>query len=168
VSDTYESSLQQPLSVGVGLSLERNDLWEVALDGYYSPYSGMKYEENVDYNIFGTSALRYGSNYRIALGGEWKGDQNASSYWSRIGISAGFYYNSGRLALELVDGTGYHLNEGGGGMGFSLPMRKGKSVLRLSLAYSSFGNIDLLRRDVFTVGISIGSCERWFSKRKYN
>ena len=168
VSDTYESSLQQPLSVGVGLSLERNDLWEVALDGYYSPYSGMKYEENVDYNIFGTSALRYGSNYRIALGGEWKGDQNASSYWSRIGISAGFYYNSGRLALELVDGTGYHLNEVGGGMDFSLPMRKGKSVLRLSLAYSSFGNIDLLRRDVFTVGISIGSCERWFSKRKYN
>ncbi len=168
VSDTYESDLHQPLSVGVGLALERNDLWEVALDGYYAPYSGMKYEENADYSIFGSSALRYGSNYRIALGGEWKGDQNASSYWSRIGISAGVYYNSGRLALELADGTAYNLNEMGGGMGFSLPMRKGKSVLTLSMAYSSFGNIDLLRRDVFTLGLSIGSCERWFSKRKYN
>lgn len=168
VSDTYESNLYQPLSVGVGVALERNDLWQVALDGYYSPYSGMKYEENAEYNIFGTSALRYHSNYRIALGGEWKGDMNASSYWSRIGISAGLYYNSSRLALELADGAGYGLNEIGGGMGFSLPMRKGKSVLTLSLSYSSFGNTDLLRRDVFTVGLSMGSCERWFSKRKYN
>ena len=56
----------------------------------------------------------------------------------------------------------------GGGLGFALPMRKGRSVLTLSVAYSSFGNLDLLRRDVFTVGLSIGSCERWFAKRKYN
>lgn len=168
VSDTYESALSQPLSMGVGLAFERNELWEVAIDGYYSPYSGMKYEENTENNIFGASALSYAPNYRIALGGEWKGDMGASSYWKRIGISAGMYYNSGRLALELIDGTQYNLNEVGGGMGFSLPMRKGKSVLTLSLAYSSFGNIDLLRRDVFTVGLSIGSCERWFSKRKYN
>ena len=168
VSDTYESELLQPLAVGVGLALERNERWEVALDGYYSPYSGMKYVENSQNNIFGTSALRYGSNYRIALGGEWKGDQGSSSYWSRIGISAGLFYNSGRLSLELTDGTAYRLDEVGGGMGFTLPMRKGKSVLTLSLAYSSFGNVDLLRRDVFTVGISVGSCERWFSKRKYN
>lgn len=168
VSDTYESDLHQPLSVGLGLALERNDLWQVALDGYYAPYSGMKYEENGNYNIFGTSALRYADNYRIALGGEWKGDMNAASYWSRIGISAGLYYNSGRLAIELADGTAYSLNEVGGGMGITLPMRKGKSALTLSLAYSSFGNISLLRRDIFTMGISIGSCERWFSKRKYN
>jgi hypothetical protein len=47
-------------------------------------------------------------------------------------------------------------------------MRKGRSVLTLSVAYSSFGNLDLLRRDVFTVGLSVGSCERWFAKRKYN
>ncbi len=168
VSDTYESDLRQPLSVGVGLALERNDLWQVALDGYYSPYSGMKYQENAQYNIFGTSALRYHSNYRVALGGEWKGDMNASSYWPRIGISAGLYYNSSRLALELSDGTSYNLNEVGGGMGLSLPMRKGKSVLTLSLSYSSFGNIDLLRHDVFMVGLSMSSCERWFSKKKYN
>jgi hypothetical protein len=93
---------------------------------------------------------------------------NAASYWSRIGISAGLYYHSGRLAIELADGTAYSLNEVGGGMGITLPMRKGKSALTLSLAYSSFGNISLLRRDIFTMGISIGSCERWFSKRKYN
>ena len=56
----------------------------------------------------------------------------------------------------------------GGGLGFSLPMRKGRSVLTLALGYSSFGNRELLRRDCLTLGLTIGSCERWFVKRKYN
>jgi hypothetical protein len=165
--NSYLSQLEQPLTIGVGLSLERNNLWEVAIDGYYAPYSGQRYIENPDYNIFGTSALREHPNYRIALGGEWKGDADAGSYWKRIGISAGVYYNSGRLALEVANQL-YTLDEIGGGMGFCLPMRKGRSVLTLSLGYASFGNTELLRRDCLTFGLTIGSCERWFVKRKYN
>ena len=166
-SNRYTSQLEQPLTVGLGLALERNDRWQVAIDGYYAPYSGLRYEENPDYNIFGSSALRQQTNYRLALGGEWKGDADAASYWRRIGISGGIYYNNGRLALE-VDNHSYTLNEIGGGLGFSLPMRKGRSVLTLALGYSSFGNRELLRRDCLTLGLTIGSCERWFVKRKYN
>ncbi|MBR3489653.1 MAG: hypothetical protein IKH33_10085 [Bacteroidales bacterium] len=165
--NNYLSQLEQPLAIGVGLSLERNNLWEVAVDGYYAPYSGQRYIENPDYNIFGSSALREHPNYRIAFGGEWKGDADAGSYWKRIGISAGAYYNSSRLALEVANQL-YTLDEIGGGMGFSLPMRKGRSVLTLSVGYSSFGNTALLRRDCLTFGLTIGSCERWFVKRKYN
>lgn len=167
VSSIYQSVLDQPLSIGFGLALERNERWEVAVDGYYAPYSGLRYVENPEYNIFGESALYEQPNYRIAIGGEWKGDADAGSYWRRIGISGGIYYNNGRLALE-VDGTHYTLNETGCGLGFSLPMRKGRSVLNLSLGYSSFGTTELLRRDCLTIGLSIGSCERWFVKRKYN
>ncbi|MCQ2294289.1 MAG: hypothetical protein MJZ67_01430 [Bacteroidales bacterium] len=166
-SGSYQSLLSQPLTVGLGLALERNELWEVALDGYYSPISGMKYEENSEISIFGNSALRYAQNYRMALGGEWKGISNASSYWQRIGISAGVYYNYGRLAVEVTSGN-YLLNEVGCGLGFNLPMRKGKSALTLALGYSSFGNTELLRRNCLSIGLSIGSCERWFQKRKYN
>ena len=165
--NNFLSQLQQPLALGVGIALERNDRWEIAIDGYYAPYSGLRYTENPDYNIFGTSALREQPNYRLAIGGEWKGVADATNYWKRIGISAGVHYNSGRLTLEVEDQL-YSLNEIGGGIGFSLPMRKGRSVLNLSLGYSSFGNTDLLRRDCLTVGLSIGSCERWFVKRKYN
>ena len=170
-SDTYKSELLQPLAIGVGFGLERNEKWEIDMDGYYSPYSGIQYNEDPNYNLFGTSALRYTPNWRIALGAEWKGDPGASSYWGRIGVSAGVYYNQGRLALAPA-GSGSNettlINETGGGLGFRLPMRKGRSVLMLALGYSSLGTVDLLRRDVFTVGISIGSCERWFVKRKYN
>lgn len=165
--DTYSSTLEQPLTIGGGIALERNDLWEVAVDGYYAPFSGLNYVENTDYNIFGSSSLRSAENWRVSLGGEWKGDASASSYWARIGISAGIYHNHGRLTLDVND-EGYCLNESGVGMGFSLPMRKGRSVLTLSMAYSRFGDISLLRRDCFTMGITIGSCERWFVKKKYN
>ena len=95
------------------------------------------------------------------------GNPDASSYWGRIGVRAGIFCNRGRLALGLGNDE-YSLNEIGGGLGLSLPMRKGRSVLGISLGYSSFGRADLLRRDCLTIGISIGSCERWFSKRKYD
>lgn len=167
--DTYQSTLEQPLQVGLGLSLERNDRWELALDAYYSPYSGIRYEENktLGYQILGSSMLRDEANYRVALGFEWKGNPNASSYWGRIGMSVGMHYNRGRLAVT-VDGQDYTLDQFGGGLGFTLPMRKGKSVLTLSMGYASFGTVDLLRRDVLTFGLGVGSCERWFQKKKYN
>lgn len=170
-SDTYKSTLQQPTTIGAGLALERNNRWEIDVDGYYSPYSGMKYVEDPTYNLFGASALRHAPNYRIALGGEWKGNPGASTYWGRIGITAGIYYNHAKLSLlrsasQDIDPTA--INETGGGVGFRLPMRKGQSLLTVSIGYSSIGTLSLLRRDVVTFGLSIGSCERWFVKRKYN
>lgn len=170
-SDTYKSSLFQPLSIGAGLALERNDRWEVDVDGYYSPYSGLKYEEDPTYNLFGSSALRYTPNYRFAVGGEWKGNPGATTYWGRIGISAGIYYNHAKLALltsASQNSDPMAINETGGGLGFKLPMRKGQSLLTISIGYSSIGTTQLLRRDVLTFGLSVGSCERWFVKRKYN
>ena len=168
-SDTYKSTLRQPLTVGVGLALERNSRWEIDLDGYYSPYSGMEYVEDPQYNLFGTSALRQEPNYRIALGGEWKGNPGASTYWGRIGITAGVYHNHGKLTLQpAASSEPVGINETGCGLGFRFPMRKGRSVLTVNVGYSSMGTADLLRRDVVTFGISVGSCERWFVKRKYN
>jgi len=169
--DTYQSTLEQPFTVGLGLALERNELWQVGVDAYYAPWSGLKYSENSDYSIFGRNAVEYAPNWRLAVGGEWMGDRNATSYWKRIGIRAGAYYNKGRLALNM---SGYeNLDEIGCGLGFALPMRKGRSVLNISMGYSSFGpgvgaDDPSLRRNCFTVGLSVGSCERWFVKRKYN
>ncbi len=67
-----------------------------------------------------------------------------------------------------IDGTDHKLDSWGIGAGISLPMRKGRSLLTLSVGYSSMGDIDILRRDCLTVGIGVSSCERWFTKRKYN
>lgn len=168
-SSTFQSRLTQPLQLGIGLSLERNDRWVVALDGYYSPYGGMRYDECEDlgYEIFGKSSISYVDNYRLAAGFERKGNPSATRYWGRIGLSAGVNYNRGCLAA-MVDGAQQQFDERGMGMGVTLPMRKGKSELVFSVSYSSFGRIDVLRRDVVTFGLSVNSSERWFQKKKYN
>lgn len=163
----FESTLEQPLSIGLGLSLQRNDLWLVAVDATLAPWSGLKYTENSSYSLFGASPLRYGNTTQLAFGVQLLGDKNATHYMRRVTYSAGFNYESGKLQLDL-GGTSHRLGQWGVGCGLALPMRKGRSVLNLSLAYSQFGDIDLLRRDVFSFGISIGSCESWFVKRKFN
>ena len=47
-------------------------------------------------------------------------------------------------------------------------MRKGRSLLTISVEYNSMGDIEILQRRCVTFGIAVSSCERWFVKRKYN
>ena len=79
----------------------------------------------------------------------------------------GAHMEQGAMRL-MVDGSEHSLSQWGVGAGMSLPMRKGRSLLTLSLGYNSIGNTDVLQRDCFTIGIAVSSCERWFVKRKYN
>lgn len=163
----FRSRLEQPQSFGVGLSLERNRRWQVAFDATFADWSGMRYTEDSAHAIFGSSALRYGPSSRYALGFEKKGDMDASSYWGRISWSLGAHMEQGNMRL-MLDGSEHRIDEWGAGMGVTMPMRKGKSLLTLSLGYSSLGTTDVLQRNTLTVGIAVSSCERWFVKRKYN
>jgi len=163
----YTSTMELPMQVGLGLSFQRNHHWRIAVDGSYAPWSGVKYTDKS--NLFGYTCMSYGNNFKGALGFQLLGNPDASSYARRITYSAGVHYESGKLRL-LIDPAQDEevLNEWGLGMGVSLPMRKGKSVLTLSCNYSSFGTPDLLRQNAFTIGMSVSSCESWFVKRKYN
>lgn len=166
-SPEFTSTAKQDHTFGIGLSLERNKKWLVAADASFAGWSGLAYEEGGTTPIFGTDALRTGPWSRYALGFEKIGTMDASTYWGRISWSAGLHTEQGAMRLFL-DGQEQVVNEWGFGLGAALPMRKGRSLLTISLGYSSLGNKDLLQRDCFTVGIAISSCERWFVKRKYN
>lgn len=164
---SFSSTLEQPFTLGLGLGLERNEMWQAALDFTYAPWSGMKYTEKGNIDIFGRGALAYGSNSRINLGLRWMGDKGSSRYMRRMEYSAGFHYEQGKLRLALQDGKEQSINEWGFGIGTAFPMRKGRSALRLSASYSSMGSPDLLRHNYFVIGISVGSSDSWFVKRKY-
>ncbi len=161
-------TLKQPLKIGIGLALERNNLWQVAADVTYAPHSGMKYCEERNVNLFGTSGLLYDDNLRFALGAQWMGNRESSRYISRMGYSAGFHYEQGKLRLQSMQGDVTCINEWGIGAGVMFPMRKGRSALRLTVNYSSIGTVDVLRKNALLIGISVGSSDTWFVKRKYN
>lgn len=163
----FKSRLEQPQTIGVGLSLQYNKQWLLAFDATFGSWNGMRYTEDTAHAIFGTSAIGYGPTSRYAIGLERMGNMDASSYWGRMGWSIGAHTTQGALRLTL-DGTEHTLNSWGVGAGISLPMRKGRSLLTISAGYSSMGDTEILQRDVVTFGIAVSSCERWFVKRKFN
>ena len=166
-SPEFTSTLEQDHTFGIGLSLERNNRWLLAADVTFAGWSGMKYIEGVTPPIMGQSALTTGPYSRSALGFEKIGVMDASTYWGRISWSLGVHAEQGAMRL-IIGGREEVIDEWGFGLGATLPMRKGRSLLTLSFGYRSFGNKDLLQRNSFTFGISVSSCERWFVKRKYN
>ena len=166
-TDGFNSRMEQSQTLGVGLSFERNKRWRVAADATFGSWNGMRYTEDSAHSILGNSALRYGPYSRYALGFERLGDMDASNYWGRISWSAGAHVEQGSMYLEL-GGADCRIDEWGLGLGATLPMRKGRSLLTLSLGYSSYGAVDVLQRNTLTFGIAVSSCERWFVKRKFN
>lgn len=165
--DSFTSQLEQSQTFGIGLTLERNKRWKIAADATLSTWNGMRYTEDTTHAIMGSSALRYGPYSRYAMGFERMGDMDATSYWGRMSWSAGVHMEQGSMYLEL-NGQNQRIDEWGAGLGVTMPMRKGRSLLTLSLGYSSYGSTDILQRNTFTFGIAVSSCERWFVKRKFN
>lgn len=166
-SQAVTSTLERDHTIGLGMSFARNNRWMVAADVTFAGWSGMKYTEGITPPVFGESSLDYGPYSRYALAFEKTGDMDAPSYWGRISWSAGMNMESGVMRLS-INGHNEVVDAWGCGLGATLPMRKGRSLLTLSVGYRNFGNKDLLQRESLTFGISVSSCERWFVKRKYN
>lgn len=159
--------LEQASTVGFGLNLERNGRWQVAADMTFGSWQGLRYIEPEGRTIFGESAMRSGAYSSYALGFEKMVNMDASNYFSRIGWSLGAHLEQGLVYVTSADGD-KRVDRWGIGAGFSLPMRKGRSLLTISVDYNRMGKADIMQRDCVTFGIAISSCERWFVKRKYN
>lgn len=163
----YRSDLEQAQTFGVGLGFEIDKRWLVAADATFASWQGLKYTERQNPPVFNDGTLVYGPYSRYAFGLERTGTMDATSYWGRMSWSLGAHMAQGMLRLN-IDGTEHRLDQWGVGAGISMPMRKGRSLLTLSVDYSSLGTPDLLQSDMLTFGIAVSSCERWFFKRKFN
>lgn len=169
-SDTYTTEQKHPLEAGFGLSLTKDKKWMVEFNASYIE------QQLVGLSPFATSSTLSESTEtpttKFALGAAWLGDDDATSYWKRIGINLGAHYYRSVLCTEIYSTTlsekTYNFDEIGAGVAFTFPMRKGKSQLVLNLNYTSFGTLDVLRSNCFMIGLTLNSCEQWFIKRKYN
>lgn len=165
--DVLYGRLEQASTVGVGLSLERNGLWQVAADMTFGGWQGLRHTEPEGWDIFGQSPMHDGAYSSYALGFEKMVNMNAQNYLGRMGFSAGAHMEQGLMYLTTASGE-RRVDQWGVGAGVTLPMRKGRSLLTISVGYSSMGDKDIMRRECVTFGIAVSSCERWFVKRKYN
>ena len=159
--------LEQANTIGVGLSLERNGQWQVAADMAFGAWQGLRYTEPEGRTIFGESAMCSGAYSSYALGFEKMVNMDASNYFSRMGWSLGAHMEQG-LMYVTTDGGDKRVDRWGVGAGLSLPMRKERTLLTISVDYNRMGRTEIMQRNCVTFGIAISSCERWFVKRKYN
>ena len=162
-----KGTLEQPNTLGIGVNLERNGLWQVAADMTFGGWQGLRHTEAEGRDIFGQSLLHDGSYSSYALGFEKMVNMNAQNYIGRLGVSVGAHMEQGLMYMTTANGE-RRVDQWGVGAGFTLPMRKGRSLLTLSVGYSSMGDKDIMQRECVTFGIAVSSCERWFVKRKYN
>lgn len=161
------SRLEQAHTVGVGLSLERNGLWQVAADATFAGWQGLRYTPLEGRAIFGESLMHGGAYSSYALGFEKLVNMEASNYFGRMGWSVGGGMEQGLYYLTTISGD-VSIDRWNIGAGATFPMRKGRSQLTLTVNYSSLGDNDIMQRRCFIIGIAVSSCDRWFVKRKYN
>lgn len=163
----YTSDAELPVGIGLGVSYQHDQRWQLSADLHYAPWNGMKYKEGLSQPVFPESGVDYVDNFTAAIGGAWLGDASSSNYWRRIGIYVGAHYDIGRLGLTLDSGK-ERIDEWGAGLSLAFPIRKGRSRILLSAAYSNMGTRDLMRVECLSFGITLSSCEQWFIKRQYN
>ena len=161
------SRLEQTHTVGVGVNLERNGLWQVAADAAFSGWQGLRHTPVAGRSVFGESPMRGGAYSRYAVGFEKLVNAEASNYFGRMGWSAGASMEQGLLYLTMPNGES-RVDRWSIGAGATLPMRRGRSLLTISVGYSSMGDKAVMQRRCVTFGVAVSSCERWFVKRKYN
>ena len=162
-TESYESTLELPSVVGLGVAFNKSDKWMVGLDLAYSQWSGAKYTENTTKNIFGDwNGIEYENNYRMALGFERKSDRSGSKYYQRMSYRAGLHYESGKAVI-----LGNRLNDFGIHAGVSFPVRKMKSFVNFSIQYGSYGTTDQVRKQYLQLELSLSTSDTWFKKRKY-
>lgn len=163
----FKSTAEQANTFGVGVSLERNGQWMVAFDATFAAWTGLKYTEGQTPSILGNSALAEGPYSSYALAMRKLINMDATTYWGRMGWNVGGRWRSGVMHLNM-GGSTVSVDEWGIGAGVLLPMRKGRSLLNISLGYSSLGSLDVLQRNCFSISIGVSSSEHWFFKRKYD
>ena len=166
----YESTLEMPTVVGLGLSIIRNNKWMIGLDATYSEWSMPKYVENTSNNIFGKwDAFEYSQSLRFALGGEKMGDHFSNSYLGKMSFRAGMHFEQGKLQiLNQTEGDYEMMNDFGVHVGLSFPVRKMKSLINISFQWGFYGVEDILKKNYAQIGISLSTSDTWFKKQKYD
>ncbi len=156
ISDDVHGKIVVPLSLGFGLSFEKQDRWVIGGD--------FKWQNWKNYTAFDITDSLVNS-YQFNFGAEIQPDVNAyTNYLKRIHYRFGFNYTSTYLELR-----GKHLNDYAFSLGFGLPVHGSKTAVNLGLQVGSRGTLEsnLIKETYFKFVLGFSIYERWFVKRKY-
>jgi len=152
-----DSHITLPQTLGVGFSYSLSDIFMASAD--YQWQNWKKYE----YFDINEDLL---NSWRAALGFKYCPKKMIlPQLFDRIEYRIGAHYAKNYLELRntQIDEIGVHA-------GFSLPLRKSKSIINIGFELGRRGTTshDLIQDNYFKIGIGVSLYERWFVKSKYD
>ncbi|MBL7684172.1 MAG: hypothetical protein JNK00_12500 [Flavipsychrobacter sp.] len=156
-SEAKEGTIVLPMTYTAGAQLYGMN-WLAGVDFKSSNWS--------QFRNYGTTDSLAASAYRIAVGGEYTPDPNATrKYFQRVTYRLGGYYGTDAVMLRGLQLDYYAVTAG-----FTFPFKKNVSRIHTSFEFGSRGTKanGLLRENFVRFGLGISLNDKWFIKRKYD
>ncbi|WP_319270798.1 hypothetical protein [uncultured Draconibacterium sp.] len=155
-SDEERGELAFPVTLGGGLSLAKENVYEINVDYYHEGWA------NVDF-LGGKSNFLTDLN-KFAIGAEWIPDKfSIRSFINRVAYRAGFKYEQTYHTF-----AGQHINDFGISFGVGLPLYRSNSTLNVSAELGKRGTKEhnLVLEKYAKVNVSVSLHDLWFMQRR--
>lgn len=151
-----EGQLKFPMIFGGGLSLAKENVYEINLDYYHEGWANAEF-------LGGKSNFLTDLN-KFAIGAEWIPDKfSIRSFINRVAYRAGFKYEQTYHTF-----AGQHINDFGISFGVGLPLYRSSSTLNISAELGKRGTkeYNLVLEKYAKVNVSVSLHDLWFMQRR--
>ena len=158
-NNNLRGNLEYPSTLGFGFMIDRIDKWQIGADFTTTSWN--------NYSLLGEKEAVKNS-WLIKVGGQFMPDpSDPKSYWNHVTYRLGFNFGPDYINVDK------ELPQFGISAGLGLPVRKNPYVnqytsINLSFEYGRRGNAEnLLRENLFRLGLGFTLSDLWFIKKKY-
>jgi hypothetical protein len=151
--------LQYPSTLGFGFMLDKVDSWQIGVD-----FTSTSWD---NYNFFGEKE-QVKNSWLVKVGGQFIPDpSDPKNYWSHVNYRFGFNFGPDYIHVENK------LPQFGVSAGLGLPVRRNPYLqqytsINLSFEYGRRGNTsNMLRENLFRIGLGFTLSDLWFIKKRY-
>ena len=150
-----------PAAYGLGLSYTWNNRFTAEVDVTYQQWTKAKFAPLPSFDLDGTT-LDFNDRIRVGMGLSYQPDDRGG-YGKRITYRAGAYYNRDYMNIR-----GNSVRDYGVGVGVSLPVPNGKTLINLGVEYKrrESSPSKLVTEDYLNITFGVTFNEMWFWQNK--
>lgn len=164
--------VESPVESETGIELDRFELpFEINNGLVIKPWQNLRF--NLDHSLKLWEVTEQQDNVGefvdqniFSAGAEYLIDDNGLKYFQRVQFRAGFYYDTGYLAVRGED-----ISSQGVSFGIGFPLgRRSRSMINLSYTNMNRGSTNniLVEENIHSININVSLRDIWFIKRKIN
>lgn len=153
-------TVRLPLEQGIGVSIKKGEMLNVAIDASYTNWQQFRYLDNAN-------TLK--NSYRVSFGINFVPNKYAAgsgAYIRRIQYRIGAFYNTGYLELKNTAIQNYAATVG---LGLPVGMFRQFSMVNLSAQFGKMGSINngLMEEKYVRIIVGFTFNDKWFTKFRY-